>query len=71
MEAALHGFTDAQYLLLNSATLPIIGIGVDNFFLNEWLARDKNLLDFETLYDYDHDDYGFQEQVRQESPKTP
>lgn len=65
MEAAVHAFDDAQYLRLNSTALPIIGIGEDNFFLNEWLDKDKTLLDFETLYDYDHDDHCFQEQARQ------
>lgn len=66
MEAALDAFDDAQYLLLNSATLPLRGIGDDCFYLNEWLGENKTLLDFETLYDYDYDDHCFQEQARQE-----
>jgi hypothetical protein len=66
LKAALDAFDDAQYLLLNSAALPVMGIGEDHFFLNEWLGKDRTLLDFETLYDYDHDDHCFQEQARQE-----
>lgn len=62
----LDSFDDAQYLLLNSAMLPLQGIGADNFFLNESLPEDKSLLDFETLGDYARDDHQFQEQARQQ-----
>lgn len=66
VEAALDAFDEAQHLLLNSTALPIMGIGDDCFYLNEWLGEDKTLLDFETLYDYDHADHGFQERARRE-----
>ncbi len=48
----------------NETILPLIGIGEDSFFLNEWLGEGKTLLDFETLRDYDEDDYRFQEAAR-------
>ncbi len=66
MEAALDAFDEEQFLLLNSTILPLTGVGEDNFFLNEWLGDEKTILDFETLYDYDYDDYLFQERARKE-----
>jgi hypothetical protein len=39
------------------------------FFLNEYLGENTTLLDFDTLYDFDYDDFCLQEQTReQESP---
>ncbi len=64
LDALLDSFDDAQYLLLNSTTLPLQGIGTNHFFLNESLPDDKTLLDFETLGDYARDDHQFQEQAR-------
>ena len=64
-EAVIDSFDDAQYLLLNSAMLPLTGIGDVCFFLNESMADGTSLLDFETLYDYDHADHCFQETMRQ------
>jgi hypothetical protein len=46
---------------LNWAKLLTTGIGDDYIFLNEGMAENTSLLDFETLYDYDHDDHLFQE----------
>jgi hypothetical protein len=66
LNAVLESFNDAQYLLLNSALLPIMGVGDDCFFLNEHLGNNVTLLDFDTLYDYDYDDHSFQEQARKE-----
>jgi hypothetical protein len=63
LNKVFDAFHDEQYLLFNSALLPLTGIGDDHFFLNERLG-DKTLLDFETLYDYDFEDHCFQEQVR-------
>jgi hypothetical protein len=68
LEAACDVFDEAQYLLFNSTLLPMMGIGADSFFLNEYLG-DKTILDFETLYDYDFDDYQFQEKaLKEENP---
>ena len=64
MNEALNGFNDEQYLLLNSTLLPFQGIGEDDFFLNEWLADEVTLLDFETLGDFARYDHEFQEQAR-------
>lgn len=66
LNTVLDSFNDAQYLLLNSVLLPIMGVGDDCFFLNEQLGNNVTLLDFDTLYDYDYDDHGFQEQARKE-----
>jgi hypothetical protein len=66
MHAALDSFSDAQYLLYNSTLLPLMGIGADHFFLNTGFAAHTSILEFETLYDYDFDDYQFQEKVRKE-----
>ena len=49
---------------LNWARLLTTGIGEDYIHLNECMAEGKTLLDFPTLYDYDHADYLFQEEAR-------
>ncbi len=49
---------------LNWASLLTAGIGEDYIYLNECMAEGKSLLDFPTLYDYDHADYLYQEEVR-------
>lgn len=51
---------------LNWAKLLIRGIGDDYIFLNEHLAKDSSLLDFNTLYQFDYDDHLFQEQANKE-----
>jgi hypothetical protein len=48
----------------NDAILPLVGIGEDCFYLNEWLGESKTVLDFPTLRDYDEDDYHYQEDAR-------
>ena len=50
--------------ILNWGSLLTKGIGEDCIVLNEFMAKDKTLLDFETLYDYDYADYLYQEQAR-------
>lgn len=44
----------------NEAILPLVGIGEDCFYLNEWLGKNTTILDFPTLRDYDEDDYHYQ-----------
>jgi hypothetical protein len=66
MEQRLDKFSDEQYLTLNSTLLTLTGIGEDRFWLNESLGE-KTLLDFETLHDYDYDDYCFQQKANQEA----
>ncbi len=70
LEAALDRFNDGQYLLLNSAMLQLTGIGDDYLFLNESMAENTSLLDFETVYDYDYADHLFQESMRQKDDPT-
>ena len=53
----------------NEAILPLVGIGEDCFYLNQWLGENRTILDFLTLRDYDEDDYRYQEDARkQEDP---
>lgn len=54
---------------LNWAKLLIEGIGNDNIFLNESMADNASLLDFNTLYDYDYDDHLFQEEANRKELK--
>ena len=51
----------------NEAILPLVGIGEDCFYLNEWLGEHKTILDFPTLRDYDEDDYRYQENARKQN----
>lgn len=69
LEEALEAMSDAQCSKLNATLLPIKGIGEDFFYLNEFFCDEKSLLSFETLYDYDFDDYKFQEESRKEDNK--
>ncbi|MEZ5584259.1 MAG: hypothetical protein R3F37_17280 [Candidatus Competibacteraceae bacterium] len=64
IDTASESFSDEQVFLFNDAMLFFQGIGDDQFYLNEYLAENTTLLDFETLYDYDYDDHGFQEKAR-------
>lgn len=64
-EEVFNNFSDEDHLTYNSTILPFTGIGENSFYLNESLG-DKTLLDFETLYDYDYDDFKFQEKFREE-----
>ena len=69
VEEARREMSEAQCLKLNAILLPIKGIGEDYFFLNEFFGNQENLLSFETLYDYDFDDYKFQEDARRKEQK--
>ena len=69
VEGARQEMSEAQCLKLNAILLPIKGIGEDYFFLNEFFGNQENLLSFETLYDYDLDDYKFQEDARGKEQK--
>lgn len=62
LDAIDEELTGEQHLALNTALLPLRGIGDDRFWLNEYLGE-KTLLDFGTLHDYDYDDYCFQEKA--------
>lgn len=46
---------------LNWAKLLTSGVGENFIMLNEIMAKNTSLLDFDTLYDYDFDDHLFQE----------
>jgi len=69
VEDARRAMSEAQCSKLNAILLPIKGIGEDFFFLNENLPSQKNLLCFDTLYDYDFYDYNFQEDARKKEQK--
>ena len=69
LEAAWRQMDEVQCSKLNATLLPIKGIGEDFFYLNEVFCSQKNLLSFETLYDYDFDDYMFQEDSRKKEQK--
>jgi hypothetical protein len=68
-EEAWREMNEAQCSKLNATLLPIKGIGDDFFYLNESFSNQNNLLSFETLYDYDFDDYKFQEDSRKNEQK--
>jgi len=48
---------------INWAKLLTTGIGQNMIWLNESMAEHVSLLDFDTLHDYDLDDYHFQEEA--------
>lgn len=54
----------------NETVLPLVGIGNDCFFLNEWFAEGETILDFPTLLAYGEDDHRFQEEVRKKEEPT-
>ena len=70
VEEVWRTMNEVQCSKINAALLPIKGIGEDFFYLNEVFPRQKNLLSFETLYDYDVDDYKFQEEYRKRNQKN-
>jgi len=70
LDTARQEMSLAQCNRLNATLLPIQGIGEDYFYLNEHFAEPKNLLSFETLYDYNLDDYAFQETAREKDIKN-
>lgn len=53
-----------KLLPLNWALLLTTGIGDDYIYLNEIMADDTSLLDYETLYEYDYAQYLFQEEAK-------
>ncbi|NOR50097.1 MAG: hypothetical protein GQ530_03565, partial [Desulfuromonadales bacterium] len=69
VEDVWRAMSDAQCSKINAILLPLKGIGEDFFYLNEVFCSPKNLLSFETLYDYDLDDYKFQEYSRKKEQK--
>ncbi|MFP5405227.1 MAG: hypothetical protein ACLGHY_02405, partial [Gammaproteobacteria bacterium] len=56
--------------LLNERLQPLIGIGEDAFYLNEYLPEGQSVLDFPTLRAYDEDDHRFQESARAREDPT-
>ena len=62
LEDAWDSMNDEQLLRINVALLPIKGIGEDFFYLNETFADTKNILSYDTLFDYDYEDFEFQEE---------
>jgi hypothetical protein len=70
MAAVVQDFDKEQSLLFNSAMLPVMGIGEDYFFLNEYFSDGKTILDYETLDDYCAEDHVFQEEARQKQDST-
>jgi len=69
LDEAWRAMNEAQCSKINATLLPLKGIGEDSFYLNEVFCSQKNLLSFETLYDYDFDDYKFQEESRKKDQK--
>lgn len=61
---AWHDLSAQDTTKFNAILLPLYGIGEDLFFLNEYFADNESILDFETLYQYDLDDFEFQEADR-------
>ncbi len=54
---------------LNWAKLLTSGIGDDYIYLNESMAENVSLLDFDTFFEYDYDDYLFQERANKKEIK--
>lgn len=61
-DAAFKAFDEERVVRFQSAMLFFSGIGDNQFFLNEFLREGETLLDFETVYDYDCDDFCFQQE---------
>ena len=55
---------------INPADLLTRGIGDDFIYLNESMDEGESLLDFDTLYDYDYDNFLFQEEWRHRELKN-
>jgi hypothetical protein len=58
--------SDSDTLELNKLSTYLRGIGDNYFYLNECFDRDKDMLTFKTIYDYDLDDHIFQEKTSME-----
>ncbi len=65
-DAAWEQLDNEQKNLYNAYTTLLRGIGENAFCLNEFFAEGRSLQDFNTLYDYDLDDFNFQQQARKE-----
>ena len=66
--------SNEQSTKLNTLLMPLLGIGEDLIFINEHFANDVDITHFETLYDYDYDDYKFQAGLityGEDSPERP
>lgn len=63
---ALERLSPEEQNIWNEAILPLVGMGEDSFFLNEWLGDGETILDFESLRDFDESDHRFQEDARAE-----
>jgi len=69
IDEAWNNIPATKLNIINWAKLLTEGIGDDYIYLNECMAKDKSLLDFNTLHDYDYNDYLFQEQsISKDSP---
>jgi hypothetical protein len=66
---ALRDMSIPQCTKFNATLLPLKGIGEDYFYLNEHIGEPQNRLSFDTLYDYDFDDFVFQEDSREKGQK--
>ncbi len=74
LEQLFFDQTNEEITKLNTLLMPLVGIGEDLFFLNENFANDVDITHFETLYDYDYDDYKFQAGLityGEDSPERP
>lgn len=69
-DATFKAFDDEQVVRFQSAMLFFNGIGNDQFFLNEFLGEGETLLDFETVYDYDYNDFCFQQEFFQKEDSS-
>ena len=69
LEDLFDSLSNEQSTQFNTIMLPLLGIGEDNFFLNERFQDGMNISHFETLYDYDFQDFEFQEASRSKEIK--
>ena len=65
-DAAWEQLNNKQKNLYNAHTTLLYGIGENAFYFNELFAEGSSLRDFQTLYDYDLDDFNFQQKARKE-----
>ena len=68
--AAFEALDDERVVRFQSAMLFFGGIGDDQFFLHEFLGEGETLLDFETVYDYDYNDFCFQQEFFQKEDSS-
>lgn len=70
VDAIWDELPDSDIDILNWAMLLTDGVGEDFIFVNESFAEDITILNFNTLYDYDFDEYLFQEKSKKEQFST-